>query len=362
MEEQYKNPATEEQEIDLIELGRKIWSQRRWIYKVCGISVVVALIIAFSIPKEYKTTVILAPSNVDRRAGVAQLAAAMSGNLQSPNAQDLSPIVYPDIVASTPFLLGLFDVPVKDSQKQLDTSFYTYLDEHQKKAWWKYIISAPFKLLKLFSSTQESGLTTEDSGIIVISKRKADILEGLKNRIFVSVDEMTGVITLSSTMQSPEISALMADTVKSYMQSYIISYRTQKARQDLNFTETLYQESKENYYRAQQTYAAYVDENHGIISAIYRTTQERLQNEMNLAYGLYNQMSQQLQLAKIKEQDMKPVYAVVQPAVVPVKAAKPRKLLILVGCVFLAFVGACGWILFKDYFTPQPPKGGIAGV
>ena len=66
----------------------------------------------------------------------------------------------------------------------------------------------------------------------------------------------------------------------------------------------------------------------------------RLQNEMSLAYSLYNQTAQQLQLARAKVQESTPVYAIVQPATVPLKPSKPSKIMILVGCVFLAGAAA----------------------
>ncbi len=361
MDAQQNKAASEEQEIDLIELGKKIWSQRKLIFKVCGIAVVVAIVVAFSIPKEYTTTVILAPDVKSGKGGnMGQLAAMAGINLQSQDNQELSPDIYPEIVQSTPFLLGLFEVPVQDKKKEIHTSLYTYLDEYQRSAWWSSILNAPFKLTGLLTSSKnDTTQLAEDADkdqVLVISKKQAGIVGALKNRISITVDKKMGLITLTSTMQSPEVSALVADTVTSYMQRYVIGYRTQKARQDLIFTEKLYEEAQANYYRAQQTYASYVDENMGIISARYRTTQERLQNEMNLAYGLYNQMAQQLQMAKVKVQDTKPVYTVVQPAVVPLKAASPRKALILIGFVFLAAVGSCGWILVKDSFLKEAIK------
>ena len=51
----------EEQEIDLIELAQKVWAERKLVFKACGIAVIVALVVAFSIPKEYATSVTLAP-------------------------------------------------------------------------------------------------------------------------------------------------------------------------------------------------------------------------------------------------------------------------------------------------------------
>ncbi|MDR1897362.1 MAG: chain-length determining protein, partial [Prevotellaceae bacterium] len=60
--------------------------------------------------------------------------------------------------------------------------------------------------------------------------------------------------------------------------------------------------------------------------------------------------AQQLQLAKVKVQDMTPVYTIIQPSVVPLNASSPRKILILVGLIFVSFVGACGWIFVKQSF------------
>lgn len=48
-------------ETDLIDLFFKIWNKKRFIFKISFIAAVVAVIIAFSIPKEYETKVILAP-------------------------------------------------------------------------------------------------------------------------------------------------------------------------------------------------------------------------------------------------------------------------------------------------------------
>ena len=112
-----------EQEIDLIELAQKVWVERKLILKVCGIAVLVALVVAFSIPKEYSTSVTLAPETVSRGTGGTMGAlAAMAGiNLGSSSTNDaLSPELYPDIVSSTPFLVDLFDVRIKDSKEKID--------------------------------------------------------------------------------------------------------------------------------------------------------------------------------------------------------------------------------------------------
>lgn len=347
---------TEEQEIDLIELAQKVWAERKLVFKSCGIAVLIGLVVAFSIPKEYSTSVTLAPETGGKSGGGSMGAlAAMAGiNIGGSSGEDaLSPELYPDIVRSTPFLLELFDVKVIDKKGKLNTTLYNYLDEHQRAPWWSAIISAPFKALgwvvSLFKDAPEDGAGDGILDPFQLTKDESSIANALSQRIAVSVDKKTGVTTLAVTMQDPLISAALTDTVMRCLQNYITDYRTNKARHDLAFAEKLYGEAKDNYYKAQQKYANFADGNQNIILQSYRTEQERLQNEANLAYGIYNQVAQQLQMARAKVQEITPVYTVVQPATVPLKPAKPNKAMILIGFVFLAGVGSVGWILFvKD--------------
>lgn len=345
--------SPEEQEIDLLELAGKVWAERRLVLKWCGVAVIVALVVGFSIPKEYTTTVMLAPEveGGSRSLGGLSALAGMAGiNMNAGESSDaLYPDLYPDIVSSVGFTTELFPVSVEDEEGELKTTLYNYLKEEQRSPWWSAILSFPFKCIgwitSLFRDEEEENV---GQGIdpFRLTKDEAGVVKMLNERISVSVDKKTSVITLSVTMQDPLISATMTDTVMQKLQNYITEYRTNKARHDLDFTQKLYDEAQKKYYVAQQAYADYVDMNQNISLRSVQTRQERLQNEMNLAYNLYNQTAQQLQLAKAKVQENTPVYTIVQAATVPLKPSKPSKLMILVGFVFLAGVMSVGWVLF----------------
>ena len=345
--------SPEEQEIDLLELAGKVWAERRLVLKWCGVAVVVALVVGFSIPKEYTTTVMLAPEveGGSRSLGGLSSLAGMAGiNVNAGESSDaLYPELYPDIVSSVGFTTELFPVFVEDEEGELKTTLYNYLKEEQRSPWWSAILSFPFKCIgwiaSLFRDEEEENV---GQGIdpFRLTEDETDVVKMLNERISVSVDKKTSVITLSVTMQDPLISATMTDTVMQKLQNYITEYRTNKARHDLDFTQKLYDEAQKKYYVAQQAYADYVDMNQNISLRSVQTRQERLQNEMNLAYNLYNQTAQQLQLAKAKVQENTPVYTIVQAATVPLKASKPSKLMLLVGFVFLAGVMSVGWVLF----------------
>lgn len=362
-EELQKNSSSQEEEIDLLELALKVWGKRKFIFRACGYAVLVGLVIAFSIPREYTASAMIAPELSDNKTtgGLSPLAAMAGLNLNGTSTADaIYPDLYPDIVSSTPFITGLFNVQVKDLDEEVDTTLYCYLNEYQCVPWWSLITSAPFKALgwviSLFTEEEKEDAILDP---FHLTKEEADIAKELSERITVSVDKKTGVTTLSVTMQDARISACLTDTVVRRLQDYITEYRTTKARQDFQFQEKLFERKKKEYEKAQENYAKFADANKNIILLSYRAEQERLENEMRLAYQVYTSVAQQLQMAEAKVQEITPVYTIIEPATIPIKASKPRKTLMLLGIVFLTGLCCISWILFgKDFYINLKTKKG----
>lgn len=340
--------APEEKEIDLLELATTLWKQRKKLIKwsICG--AVLGLIIAFSIPKEYTTEVKLAPETNDTKASGGLGALASMAGLPTGSGGVLDavyPMLYPDVVSSVPFITGLFNTPVETKEDGKKITVEEYMEEDTKSPWWSFILKIPGKIIGLFQSEEEVPKNHKLDNFM-LTKKENDLVEAMKKRVTATVDTKTSVVTLEITMQDPLVSAILADTVVNRLQEYITEYRTNKARKDLAYALKLNEEAKDNYYKAQQRYANYLDRNQGIVFHSAQTVRERLENEASLAFNLYNQTSQQVQKARAKVQETTPVYAVVSPPTVPIKPASPRKVLILVGFTFLAFVACAAWILF----------------
>ena len=343
------------QEIDLIELSKRLWGERKFLFKCCGIAIVIGLVIAFSIPNEYSTAVKLAPETSDPSKKIGNLGglAAMAGiNLNAASGTDaISPDLYPDVVQSIPFLLELFPVQVTDETGEKTISLYQYMDEHQRSSWWSYIVKAPLRLIAIIKDVvSKEGQEAGGLDAFRLTKDQTDVIEDLQERISASVDKKTQVITVSVQMQDPLISAAITQVVLANIQNYITNYRTRKAKQDLEFTGKVFGEAREAYYKAQHAYAVFEDANKNIISASYRTEQERLKNEMTLTFNVYNTLAQKLEQDKLRVQEQTPVYTVIEPATVPLKPSSPKKALILVGFVFLAIFGGIGYLFLKDLF------------
>ena len=352
MSDEQQNKHPQEEEIDLLELALKVWAERKWILKCCGYAVIVGLIVAFSIPKEYTATATIAPELSDNKSGggLSSLAAMAGINMGTSSGADaIYPDLYPEIVSSTPFITNLFNIPVKDLNGKIDTTLYCYLNEYQRSPWWSVITSAPFKLLgwtfSLFKDKEE-GEVEEKFNPFHLTGTETSIANGLSNRISISVDKKTGLITFSVLMQDAHIAACLTDTVMRRLQDYVSGYRTNKARLNLEFQKKLFECKKNDYEMAQEDYAKFADANKNIILQSYRAEQVRLENEMNLAYQVYTSVAQQLQMAEAKVQEVTPVYTVVEPAITPIRASRPNRMMILICVVFLAAAACLGWILF----------------
>jgi uncharacterized protein involved in exopolysaccharide biosynthesis len=194
----------------------------------------------------------------------------------------------------------------------------------------------PFKL------TPEESDFTSAMGSCIKTKQGGS---GLANTLVISIE-----------MQDPQVAALLADSVVKCLTHYIIDYRTQKAKTDLKFAEERHAEAETKYISSQRALAAYSDQNKNVIFATAHAEEERLQAEYNLAFNIYNGLSQQLEQAKIKVQENTPVFKIMEPAKVPLEKSKPRTSLILVVMMFLGGLVGVGIIFGKLIYTSYSSK------
>lgn len=352
MEQEIKKPILKE--TDLLDFAAKLWVQRKLFVRNLIIGTIVGVVVALSIPREYTAQVVLAPEVATEsglRGSLGSLASMAGISLGGTSGEDaIYPELYPQIVASAPFLVELFKVHVETQDGELSTNYYDYIYNHQTAPWWSYIIQAGKKVVKsvvaLFNGDKKSGDGGEPDPFN-LSREQRIVAETIKNSIGVFVNKKDQVTTLSVTAQDPLICATMTDSVKVKLQDAITNYRTKKARIDLEYTEKMYAEAQQNYFQAQREYAVYSDKNQYQIMRSFETEGERLENEMELAFTVYNQMAQQLQLARMKVQERTPAFTEVEPASVPMFPSGLSRTVIVLLWMFLTFIGTAAWLIFK---------------
>ena len=354
----YNNHNDEELEIDLMDLLRKVIGIRKKIYKAAGIGLIIGIIVAISIPKQYTVEVTLSPEmGNNKEGGLSGLAASFlgSGVTMGDGTDALNASLSADIVSSTPFLLELsaMDIPVTKNEVM---TLNTYLDE-ETSPWWSYVIGFPGMVIggvkSLFTEEDEIvSFNKTGQGAIELSKKESKKIATLKKMITASVDKKTSMTSVTATFQDPKVAAVVADSVVKKLQEYIIDYRTFKAKEDCIYLEKLFKERQQEYYAAQKKYANYLDSHDNLILQSVRAEQERLQNDMSLAYQVYSQVASQLQIARAKVQEEKPVFAVLEPAVVPLFPSGTSRKIYVLAFIFLSVCIVIFWNLFgKDFLN-----------
>lgn len=357
IKQEQNNHADEEIEIDLIDILRKIIAIRKAIYKAAGIGLVIGIIVAISIPKQYTVKVTLSPEMGTSKGGngLAGLAASFlgSGVTMNEGTDALNISLSADIVSSTPFLLELSKMKVPVSGNE-EISLVSYLNK-ESSPWWSYVIGLPGMMIggvkTLFIDKEKVIVSTNlNRGTIELTKKEAETISLLKQKITAFMDKKTAITEVSVTMQSPKVAAAVADSVVQKLRESIITYRTSKSKEDCEYLEKLFTERQQEYYIAQKNYANYLDSHDDLILQSVRTEQERLQNDMNLAYQVYSQVANQLQVARAKVQEEKPVFVVVEPAVVPLKASNKSLMVYILVFMFVFVFGSISWNLLGKRF------------
>ncbi|MBO7581510.1 MAG: chain-length determining protein [Bacteroidaceae bacterium] len=312
-----------------------------------GITFIVAAVIAFSLPKVYTSSVTLAPefsSGGMSMGGNMESLASMAGlNLGRLGGDEdaFYPELYPEIVASTDFLERLMKVHVTTDDGSLSTTLEDYLENHQSVPWW---VAIKQSISHWMIAPQEESKVADPKRI---SEERLGMLKNLSDCIVVKLDAKTSIIDIQVTMQDPYVAACLVDTVSSRLQSYIFQYRTNKAKQDLDYLLKLQTDARKEYQQATQQYAEYVDSHQNTLLERFKTRSEYLENEMSSKYQVYTQLSQQISLAQAKVQARTPVYNLIQSSYVPVKKSAPKRMLIILLFEVMVFMGYSCYLVLK---------------
>lgn len=323
--------------IDVITLLKK---DKRNILIYAGIAAFLGLVIAFTTPKTYKSTVMLAPeeSGSGFSGSLSSLASMVGMNMKIGQTGDaLYPEIYPDLVSSTDFIVGLFPIKVTTKEGNLTYDYFTYLTKHQKIALTSWPIVVLGQALATFKKEEQlpHGKTKTDPDPFWLTRKESEVVKGISGNIKCDVDKKTSVITISVTDQDPLVAALMADSVKTHLQVAITDYKTKKARIDLEYMEKLYAEARAQYVQARQHYGSAADADMDVTLQSYKLKTEDLENDMQLKYNIYQQVVEQLQLARAKVQERTPAFTVIQSASVPVRPSSRSRLSTLIIWIFM---------------------------
>jgi len=202
----FQSFPSQEDEIDLIELGGAIWEGKWLIICTIFIFALSSVYYALSIPDEYKSTALLAPASSSSSNPMAGLAGQFGGlaSLAGVNLGGVSGGDKATIAIELMHTWGFLETFIESNQLEVEVLAVKGWDKVNKEL----IINEALYSSKTDSWVTDSVASLEGTSFIPSSWA---LFNQIKNRITVSRDKKTGLISLSVEHFSPAIAKKWVD-------------------------------------------------------------------------------------------------------------------------------------------------------
>ncbi len=339
-------------EIDLIELLKKIYLQKKFILKTSLIALLFGVVYALFQPNEFTSSTTFIPqlssgvkTGGSSLSGLASLAGINIGSMES--SSEFPPTLYPQVVNGVPFRVELLSneitlnnelVAVKDYLEKKSSS--NILETIKK-----YTISLPSLILSSFKDQKEY---TNESKIYSITNEDETLFKIIENNLSLSINEKEGFITISFTDTNKNVAAQITQISQNLLQEKIIEFKNKSSKEMLDFALKQYSDKKKSYEKLQDERAVFVDQNINISSSLFQNKLSRLESEVNISESIVQQLASQVEQAKLQVNKDTPVFTTIKPVTIPFEKSAPKRTLIVIVFAFLGFVLSCGYVLLKE--------------
>lgn len=284
------NSFQSDDEIDLKELWNAIWTGKWLIVGITSVFAVASVLYALSLPNEYKSTVLLAPASSSSSSSLGKLAGQFGGlaslagiNLGGGGAEDKS-IIAMEIVKTWGFLESF----IKDNQIEVEV----FAAEGWTRTSNQLVIDPDLydvvnkKWVRNFNPSK--GQKIEPSSW--------ELFEKVKNRINISQDKTSGLISLSVEYYSPEIAKQWTDKLVKAINTHVQKQDREEATKSID----------------------YLNE---------KINETNIADMQSVFYQLIEEQTKTLMLAEVSEEY---VFKTLSPAKVAEEKSKPKRALIAI--------------------------------
>ncbi|NLY25077.1 MAG: lipopolysaccharide biosynthesis protein, partial [Bacteroidales bacterium] len=287
-------PVQESDEIDLVDLLRKLWVQRKLILTVTAIFLFIGIFVAMVSPVSYTAGCTVVPqSGENKSGGLGGVAAMMGVNLGTGGISGgtLSPGIYPEIVKSVPFTLEIMQTPIvteKSDGKAITLyEYYTekqYQDRNLLGSIKKYTLGLPGVILGSFRKeepVQETVKQVDTMTVYSLNAKEKRVFNAIQGAIQISSNSKEGSVSIGYSFPEARPAAEVTNRIYRTLEKYVASFKSEKLEDNLQFVEESYETARKDFLQAQSRLAAFQDANRGLVTATARSTETRLQSEFN---------------------------------------------------------------------------------
>src|SRR5574344_195665 len=225
-------------ELDILVLIKKRWSERKVLYIGLSIGAIIGLFLAFASPKQYKVITTMLPQSEDGggMGSISSLAAIAGFDIDlSDNGSEISPAIYPQIFESEPFLLSLMYSNFTFDKVNRPVSLYEYITKIQKPTFGQklqlYTVGFPSLLKNLLKGNKAKTSIKQNNttGITRLTEKESEIANMLKMNVTLSINKKEGYLTLTSISDNASLAAQLAKRAQELLQETITKQKTKRA-------------------------------------------------------------------------------------------------------------------------------------
>ena len=336
-------------EIDLVALLKTVFVSRRFVIKTTILFAVFGVILALVSPTKYTASSTFVPQLSEGQTnsslgGLASLAGINLSAIMGSQPQEISPSLYPQIAESIPYRLALLEAKVGSNE----TGFRNYiLDQSSGLAILpllkKYTIGLPGLLLNKQTDDNE----IPDSSLFQVTKEDRSLFKFLAQVLSIEVDDQEGLVSISVELSDRMVAAQLAQAATDLLQSNIIAFKSQSARNNLDFIESQFESKRQEFEEIQDSIAVFKDQNLNITSSLYQNQLTRLESQFTVTSSVFQELAGQVEQAKIQVNKDTPIFTIIEPVSVPLERSKPKRTMMVIIWAFLGAVFSVGWVLVK---------------
>jgi len=347
----------QEDSIDIIALVKKVWNDKKLVLKFVFISFVVGCIVSLLSPVVYVSQTTFVPQTSDQTnatsTSIGSLASLAGINLNRNSSSSLdnyiSPLLYSKIAESNEFSLTLFDEElITLNGNRLTIKEYLLLG------------SKNFNLIG-FIKKYTIGLITKNKEDEIISEQflkdynfiSADnysLIQAFKQKFSIELNEKEGYIKVLANDKNAFVSSQLVKLVTKNLQSRIISLRTNKIKEQLDYSKKQYEKKQVEFETLQNSLAEFKDSNKNISTAVFLSELQKLESEYQLQQNILMSLASEYNNNKIKLNKDTPIFSVLDEVSVPNQRSKPKRSQIVLIYMFSGLIISIVYIIAKEPF------------
>ena len=305
-QQQYNNDSAG----DAIAIVKSLWAGRKLIIICTAVFIVLGLVAALTMVRTYTVSTTMVPQvSSSRSSSLSSLASLAGFDISSTTSgADLSPIIYPQIVSSTPFRRALIYTPLHYEKADTAVCMYTYAMEYSKPTVFgtikKYTVGLPGTVMGALRGTKEDlvlpedGATSDEPQPVLVSKDEEKVMETVAKNVVLTADKKEGYLTLTVVGAEPLQTAELAMKAQQLLQEEITRFRTEKAQSQLDYIQARYNEVKAEAESYQAALAAVTDRSQSMTTTRAKIERDRLQSKYSVANSIYLEMAKSNSRAK----------------------------------------------------------------